>query len=110
MPRLIRMVYELCTERAEALIRHMNDPETAPHLALPAFLRRIVNGGGIIDRACPVGSGRTEQPQARGHRPDPHPSNRTTRSHDPFSRPVLSSGQHPPGPAMLVRCGGALTS
>lgn len=34
--------------------------EAAPHLALMAFLQRIVNGGGSIEREFAVGTGRAD--------------------------------------------------
>jgi len=34
--------------------------EIAPHLVLMAFLQRVVNGGGMIDREYAVGSGRLD--------------------------------------------------
>jgi hypothetical protein len=47
-------------QRAEALLAAQPYHEAAPHLVLMAFLQRIVNGGGFIDREYAVGSGRMD--------------------------------------------------
>jgi hypothetical protein len=35
-------------------------PEIAPHLVLMAFLHRVVNGGGTLEREYAIGSGRMD--------------------------------------------------
>jgi len=47
-------------EHGEFLLAHQPYPEAAPHLVLMAFMQRIVNGGGFIDREYAVGSGRLD--------------------------------------------------
>ena len=47
-------------ENAEALIAAQPYPEAAPHLVLLAFLQRVVNAGGTIDREYAVGAGRMD--------------------------------------------------
>jgi len=47
-------------QHGEFLLAHQPYPEAAPHLVLMAFMQRIVNGGGFIDREYTVGSGRLD--------------------------------------------------
>ena len=47
-------------EHGEALLSSQPYPEAAPHLVLLAFLQRIVNGGGAIDREYALGMGRMD--------------------------------------------------
>lgn len=47
-------------EHGEALLSSQPYPEAAPHLVLMAFLQRIVNGGGSIDREYALGMGRMD--------------------------------------------------
>ena len=47
-------------EHGEFLLAHQPYPEAAPHLVLMAFMQRIVNGGGFIDREYAVGAGRLD--------------------------------------------------
>lgn len=47
-------------EHGEALLAAQPYPEIAPHLVLMAFLQRIVNGGGTIDREYALGRGRLD--------------------------------------------------
>lgn len=44
-------------ENDEVLLRGVPYHEAAPHLALMAFLQRIINGGGRIEREFAVGTG-----------------------------------------------------
>jgi hypothetical protein len=48
------------TENAEALLSSQPYHEAAPQLVLMAFLQRIVNGGGMIDREYALGLGRMD--------------------------------------------------
>jgi len=47
-------------QHGEFLEAHQPYPEAAPQLVLMAYLQRIVNGGGTIDREYAVGSGRID--------------------------------------------------
>lgn len=47
-------------QHGEALAATAAYPEIAPHLVLMAFLHRVVNGGGTIDREYAIGSGRMD--------------------------------------------------
>ena len=47
-------------EHGDALLAHQPYHEIAPHLVLMAFLQRVVNGGGFIDREYAVGAGRLD--------------------------------------------------
>jgi hypothetical protein len=44
----------------EALLRGAPYPEAAPHLVLMAFLDRVANGGGRVERELAIGSGRLD--------------------------------------------------
>ena len=60
MGRLLAAFTRFWMEHAEALLQHQPYPEAAPHLVLLAFLQRVVNGGGHIDREYAVGMGRMD--------------------------------------------------
>jgi hypothetical protein len=58
--RLLRAFAAFWREHGEVLASGMPYPEVAPQLVLMAFLQRIVNGGGFIDREYGVGRGRID--------------------------------------------------
>ena len=71
-------------QHGEPLFKSTPYPEIAPHLVLMAFLHRVVNGGGSLEREYAVGSGRMdiclrygeltlgmELKVWRDHKPDP---------------------------------------
>jgi AAA domain-containing protein len=58
--RLLRAFSAFWREHGEVLASGMPYPEVAPQLVLMAFLQRIVNGGGFIDREYGVGRGRID--------------------------------------------------
>jgi hypothetical protein len=60
MPGLLQGFVAFWKQHAEALLGAQAYPEAAPHLILMAFLQRVVNGGGYIDREYAVGSGRMD--------------------------------------------------
>ena len=60
LPGLLRGFVAFWTEHAEVLLGAQPYPEAAPHLVLMAFLQRIVNSGGSIDREYAVGRGRMD--------------------------------------------------
>lgn len=45
---------------AEPMVRGQSYPEIAPHIVVMAFLQRVVNGGGTIEREYAAGSGRMD--------------------------------------------------
>ena len=47
-------------QHGEPLLRSTAYHEIAPHLVLMAFIHRVVNGGGTIDREYAIGSGRMD--------------------------------------------------
>jgi hypothetical protein len=47
-------------QHGEPLLRSTAYHEIAPHLVLMAFMHRVVNGGGTIDREYAIGSGRMD--------------------------------------------------
>ncbi|MFN9145126.1 MAG: ATP-binding protein, partial [Pseudanabaena sp.] len=47
-------------QHGEPLFKSTPYPEIAPHLVLMAFLHRVVNGGGSLEREYAVGSGRMD--------------------------------------------------
>jgi DNA polymerase III delta prime subunit len=58
--RLLREFVTFWKEHGEALETQMPYPEVAPQLVLMAFLQRVVNGGGYVDREYGVGRGRID--------------------------------------------------
>ena len=58
--RVLRAFATFWREHGEILACGMPYPEAAPQLVLMAFLQRIVNGGGFIDREYGVGRGRVD--------------------------------------------------
>ena len=58
--RMLRAFAGFWSEHGEALVAGMPYPEVAPQLVLMAFLQRVVNGGGYIDREYGVGRGRID--------------------------------------------------
>ncbi len=58
--RLLRAFAAFWQEHGLALQTAMPYPEAAPQLVLMAFMQRIVNGGGYIDREYGVGRGRVD--------------------------------------------------
>lgn len=58
--RVLRAFAAFWREHGEILAGSMPYPEAAPQLVLMAFLQRIVNGGGFIDREYGVGRGRVD--------------------------------------------------
>ncbi|MFN9228143.1 MAG: ATP-binding protein, partial [Pseudanabaena sp.] len=47
-------------QHGEPLFKSTNYPEIAPHLVMMAFLHRVVNGGGTLEREYAIGSGRMD--------------------------------------------------
>ncbi len=58
--RLLREFAEFWREHGEALSARAPYHEVAPQLVLMAYLQRVVNGGGYVDREYGVGRGRID--------------------------------------------------
>jgi hypothetical protein len=59
-PRLLREFADFWREHGEVLAAGVPYHEVAPQLVLMAFLQRVVNGGGFVDREYGVGRGRID--------------------------------------------------
>jgi hypothetical protein len=57
---LLQAFLDFWRQHGEPLFRSTPYPEIAPHLVLMAFLHRVVNGGGTIEREYAIGSGRMD--------------------------------------------------
>ena len=57
---LLEAFLEFWRQHAEPLFKSTPYPEIAPHLVLMAFLHRVVNGGGTLEREYAIGSGRMD--------------------------------------------------
>ncbi len=60
MPKLIEAFQQFYRENAEIWLARFSYQEAGPQLLLQAFLQRIVNGGGRIDREYGLGRRRTD--------------------------------------------------
>ncbi|GAA2108485.1 AAA family ATPase [Streptomyces synnematoformans] len=60
MDKLLRSFAEFWRENGEILATHSTYPEAAPQLVMMAYLHRIVNGAGFIDREYGVGRRRVD--------------------------------------------------
>ena len=59
-PKLLAAFQQFFRESSENWLRHFDYQEAGPQLLLQAFLQRIVNGGGRIDREYGLGRKRTD--------------------------------------------------
>ncbi|KKJ00800.1 ATP-binding protein [Prochlorothrix hollandica] len=57
---LLEAFLDFWRQHGEPLLRSTSYPEIAPHLVLMAFLHRVVNGGGSLEREYAIGSGRMD--------------------------------------------------
>ena len=60
MEKLLLDFQQFFRENADAWIERFDYKESGPQLLLQAFLERVVNGGGYIDREYGLGRGRTD--------------------------------------------------
>nr|WP_258560535.1 ATP-binding protein [Cylindrospermopsis raciborskii] len=60
IPALLEAFLDFWRQHGEPLQKSAAYPEIAPHLVLMAFLHRVVNGGGTLDREYAIGSGRMD--------------------------------------------------
>ncbi len=57
---LLQTFLDFWRQHGEPLLKSTPYPEIAPHLVLMAFLHRVVNGGGTLEREYAIGSGRMD--------------------------------------------------
>ena len=60
MNKLLENFSQFFRENSESFLKNIEYKESAPHLLLMAFLQRIVNGGGVIDREYALGTKRVD--------------------------------------------------
>ncbi|MGB0679144.1 MAG: hypothetical protein ACPGUV_05740 [Polyangiales bacterium] len=60
MRKLLEGFVTFWRRHGEVLLRRMPYHEATPHLTLMAFLQRVVNGGGEVEREFAVGTGRAD--------------------------------------------------
>ena len=60
MPKLLKAFQEFFREHSESWVEGLEYKEAGPQLLLQAFLQRIINGGGRIDREYSLGRQRTD--------------------------------------------------
>ncbi|KJJ83604.1 hypothetical protein OMAG_002526 [Candidatus Omnitrophus magneticus] len=60
MDKLLKAFQEFYSENSEVWLERFDYKEAGPHLLLLAFLQRVINGGGRINREMAVGTGRTD--------------------------------------------------
>jgi hypothetical protein len=60
MPKLLRGFQQFFRENADSWIEHFDYKEAGPQLLLQAFLQRLINGGGRINREYALGRRRTD--------------------------------------------------
>ncbi|MBA4450342.1 ATP-binding protein, partial [Cylindrospermopsis raciborskii CS-506_D] len=58
--KLLNAFLEFWRQHGEPLLKSAPYHEIAPHLVLMAFLHRVVNGGGTLEREYAIGSGRMD--------------------------------------------------
>jgi AAA domain len=58
--RLLHAFLDFWLQHGEALLKSASYPEIAPHLVLMAFLHRVVNGGGTLEREYAIGRDRMD--------------------------------------------------
>ena len=60
MDRLLKEFQKFWRRHSDIWEQKADYPEAFPHLLLMAFLQRVLNGGGTIDRECAAGRGRAD--------------------------------------------------
>jgi AAA-like domain len=58
--RLLHTFMDFWLQHGEALLKSAAYPEIAPHLVLMAFLHRVINGGGTLEREYAIGRDRMD--------------------------------------------------
>ncbi|MEK0189218.1 ATP-binding protein, partial [Microcoleus anatoxicus PTRS2] len=57
---LLKTFLEFWLQHGEPLLKSASYPEIAPHLVLMAFLHRVINGGGTLEREYAIGRDRMD--------------------------------------------------
>ena len=60
MPKLLEAFQQFFRENSDAWLEGFNYREAGPQLLMQAFLQRIINGGGRVDREYGLGRRRTD--------------------------------------------------
>ncbi|MDJ0836867.1 MAG: ATP-binding protein [Acidobacteriota bacterium] len=60
MPKLLQAFQQFFREHSESWVERFHYKEVGPQLLLQAFLQRVLNGGGHIEREYGLGRGRTD--------------------------------------------------
>ena len=60
MPKLLQAFQDFFRENSQSWIERFDYKEAGPQLLLQAFLQRVINGGGRINREYGLGRGRTD--------------------------------------------------
>jgi hypothetical protein len=58
--RLLHAFLDFWLQHGEALLKSASYSEIAPHLVLMAFLHRVINGGGTLEREYAIGHDRMD--------------------------------------------------
>jgi hypothetical protein len=58
--KLLQAFMDFWLQHGEALLKSASYPEIAPHLVLMAFLHRVINGGGTLEREYAIGRDRMD--------------------------------------------------
>jgi hypothetical protein len=58
--QLLQAFMDFWLQHGEALLKSASYPEIAPHLVLMAFLHRVINGGGTLEREYAIGRDRMD--------------------------------------------------
>jgi hypothetical protein len=58
--QLLQAFLDFWLQHGEALLKSASYPEIAPHLVLMAFLHRVINGGGTLEREYAITYGASE--------------------------------------------------
>jgi type II secretory pathway predicted ATPase ExeA len=58
--QLLHAFMDFWLQHGEALLKSASYPEIAPHLVLMAFLHRVINGGGTLEREYAIGRDRMD--------------------------------------------------
>ena len=57
---LLQAFLDFWLQHGEAMLKSASYPEIAPHLVMMAFLHRVINGGGTLEREYAIGRDRMD--------------------------------------------------
>ncbi len=60
LDRLLASFLDFWRQHGQPLLKNVHYHEIAPHIVMMAFLHRVVNGGGTLEREYAIGSGRID--------------------------------------------------